>query len=71
MHYFYGTDEKRNMVYFYGTDGVLVLNEMWVEWVSARWDHITIYGKSEPSLLFADGLKWKNKTPIRERRKIK
>ena len=34
---------------------ILVLNEMWVKWVSGRWDPITIYGKSEPRLLFADG----------------
>ena len=44
---------------------ILVLNEMWVEWVSGRWDPINIYGKSEPGLLFADALKWKNGTPIR------
>ena len=42
----------------------LVLNEMWVEWVSGIWDSITIYNKSEPGLLFADGLKWKNETLI-------
>ena len=33
-----------------------------------RWDPITIYGKSEPGLLFANGLKWKYGTPIREQR---
>ena len=44
---------------------ILVLNEIWVEWVSGRWAHITIYGKNEPGLLFADGLKWKNEIPIR------
>ena len=33
-----------------------------------RWDPIIIYGKSELGLLFADGLKWQNETPIRGRR---
>ena len=37
---------------------------MWDEWVSGRWDPITIYDKSEPRLLFVDGLKWKNETLI-------
>ena len=36
---------------------ILVLNVMWMEWVSGRWDPITIYGKNEPRLLFVDGLK--------------
>ena len=35
----------------------IVLNEMWVKWVSGRGDPITIYGKNEPGLLFVDGLK--------------
>ena len=42
---------------------ILVLNDMWVKWVSEMWDYITIYGKNEsgllfvnePGLLFADG----------------
>ena len=37
---------------------------MRVEWISGRCDPITIYGKNEPELLFVDGLKWKNETPI-------
>ena len=37
---------------------------MWVKWVSGRCDPINIYTISEPRLLFADGLKWKNGTPI-------
>ena len=41
---------------------------MWVECVSGRWDPITIYGKSELGLLFADGLKWKNETLIHGQR---
>ena len=35
---------------------ILVLNKMWVEWVSEMWDPITIYSKNEPGLLFTDGL---------------
>ena len=42
---------------------------MWVEWVSGKWDPITIYGKSESRLLFADGLKWNNGTLIHGQRK--
>ena len=49
---------------------ILVLNKMWVTWVSGRWDPIIIYSKSEPGLLFVDGLKWKNETPIRGRTKM-
>ena len=44
---------------------ILVLNEMRVKWVSGMLDPITIYGKNEPGLLFADGLKRKNGTTIR------
>ena len=42
--------------------------------MKCEWDELvegetlTIYGKSEPGLLFADGLKWKNETLIRGRR---
>ena len=35
---------------------ILLLNEMWVEWVSGMWDPITIYDKSESELLFANRL---------------
>ena len=35
---------------------ILVLNKMWVKWVRWKWDSSTIYGKSEPGLLFVDGL---------------
>ena len=41
---------------------ILVLNEIWVEWVSEIWGSITIYDKSELGNLFADELKWKNGT---------
>ena len=36
---------------------ILALIEMWVKWVSGKWDPITIYSKNEPKLLFADRLK--------------
>ena len=49
-------DEKK-LVEYRSHLCILVLNEMWVEWVSGMWDPITIYGKSEPRLLFTDGLK--------------
>ena len=47
---------------------LLVLNDMWVEWVGERWDLFTIYSNNELGLLFTDGLKWKNGTPIRGQR---
>ena len=31
------------------------------------WGHFTIYGNYELGLLFVDGLKWKNETPIHGR----
>ena len=33
---------------------ILVLNDMWVEWVSGMWGFFTIYGNYEPGLLFVD-----------------
>ena len=55
--YFYGMNENEKCIYFYGTKEVLVLNEIWVEWISEMWDPITIYSKSKPKLLFANELK--------------
>ena len=44
----------------------LVLNDMWVKWVSGMWGLFTIYGNyDESGLLFVDGLKWKKGTLIR------
>ena len=47
-------DEKK-LVEYRSHLCILVLNEMWVEWVSGMWDPIIIYDKSESWLLFADG----------------
>ena len=36
---------------------ILVLNKIWVEWISGMWDPNTTYSKNESKLLFTDGLK--------------
>ena len=38
---------------------VLVLNDMWVEWVSGMWCLFIIHNNYESGVLFADGPKWK------------
>ena len=43
---------------------VLVLNEMWVDWVSGMCDLLTIYSNYKSRLLSADELKWKNEISI-------
>ena len=47
---------------------ILVLNDMWVEWVSGMWGLFTIYDNYELRLLFVDAPKWKNGTLIRGQR---
>ena len=46
---------------------ILVVNDMWVEWVGGMWGFFTIYDNYEPGLGFTDGPKWKNGTPSGQR----
>ena len=45
----------RKLVKYESHLDILVLNDMWVEWVGGMWGLFTIYGNYESGLLFADG----------------